>query len=41
MRGYVNLVFGTGLPFSPPGLPDSSAAPARSPALPARRYRLF
>ena len=22
MRGYVNLVFGTGLPFSPPGLPQ-------------------
>ncbi|WP_245575810.1 TonB-dependent receptor [Hymenobacter norwichensis] len=22
VRGYVNLVFGTGLPFSPPGLPE-------------------
>jgi hypothetical protein len=22
VKGYVNLVFGTGLPFSPPGLPD-------------------
>ena len=22
VRGYVNVVFGTGLPFSPPGLPD-------------------
>ncbi|OWP62272.1 colicin receptor [Hymenobacter amundsenii] len=22
VKGYVNLIFGTGLPFSPPGLPD-------------------
>jgi hypothetical protein len=22
VRGYVNIVFGTGLPFSPPGLPE-------------------
>ncbi|MGI4739688.1 MAG: TonB-dependent receptor [Janthinobacterium lividum] len=32
VRGYVNLVFGTGLPFSPPGLPQYRGAGALTTA---------
>jgi len=32
VRGYVNLVFGTGLPFSPPGLPQYRGDNALTPA---------
>ncbi|WP_283564809.1 carboxypeptidase regulatory-like domain-containing protein [Hymenobacter sp. H14-R3] len=32
VRGYVNLVFGTGLPFSPPGLPQYRGANALTSA---------